>query len=306
MTPPKRPGSVTGSIEGRLANSGQRGGRQFMASSPIQEAPDEDLDLWDAASLDYPGRQSPRAGDFEEFENEEIMFFDEPKYHSWHYWLLHLSWLLAIGLGVPAAMFTKHESNSQRPGAGRRLPSRPGCFIKADPFINPYTTVVNDPGFNFTLSFIIICYMITFVALILLFVLMCYKGTKSPKWKRHFKILVLCTVVFLISRSPVDIIQLKGLIQAAMGFKQLNILAYELEYEILLIWCTYLPIVLHPIIYLSFVSEYRLGAMKTLRTICGCQKKYEQKQQAKMDHYKSDEILSERSAVSKTQVSNML
>ena len=82
MTPPKRPGSVTGSIEGRLANSGPAGrmGRQFMASSPIQEATDEDLDLWDAASLDYPGRQSPRAGDFEEFEHEDqIMFFDEPK-----------------------------------------------------------------------------------------------------------------------------------------------------------------------------------------------------------------------------------
>ena len=83
MTPPKRPGSVTGSIEGRLANSGgprDRLGRQFMASSPIQEATDEDLDLWDAASLDYPGRQSPRAGDFEEFEyGEEIEFYDEPK-----------------------------------------------------------------------------------------------------------------------------------------------------------------------------------------------------------------------------------
>ena len=78
VTPPKRPGSVTGSIEGRLAHSGPRG-RQFMASSPIQEIAEDELDLWEAASLDYPGRQSPRAGDFEEFEHEEIMFFDEPK-----------------------------------------------------------------------------------------------------------------------------------------------------------------------------------------------------------------------------------
>ncbi len=117
----------------------------------------------------------------------------------------------------------------------------------------------------------------------------------------------MCTfVIFMISRSPIDILQLKGLIEAAMGFKQLNILAYELEYEILLFWCTYLPIVLHPIAYLSFVSEFRNGAMKTWRVICGCQKKYEMKQQAKMDKYKSDEILSERSAVSKTQVSNIL
>ena len=116
----------------------------------------------------------------------------------------------------------------------------------------------------------------------------------------------MCTLVFLISRSPVDIIQFMGLVQAARGFKELGQDSYELEYEILLIWCTYLPIILHPIIHLAFVSEYRKGALKTIRTICGCQQKYEQKQQHKMDHYKSDEILSERSAVSKTQVSNML
>ena len=236
-------------------------------------------------------------------------FCSNSRYHSWHHYLLHFSWALAIGLGVPAAMFAEHRYDTPRGNQGgyqSKLPGRPGCFIAADPFKNPYTTVVNDPGFNFTLSFLIICYMITFVVLILMFCLICYKKTKSPKWKRFFKILICSSIIFMISRSPVDIIQLKGLIQAAMGFKQLNILAYELEYEILLIWCTYLPIVLHPIVQLSFVSEYRQGAMKTLRTICGCQAKYEQKQQDKMDNYKTDEIMSERSAVSKTQVSNML
>ena len=59
LTVPKRPGSVTGSIEGRLATStptGRRLGQQFKASSPIQEDPDEEMDdLWDQASLDYPG-----------------------------------------------------------------------------------------------------------------------------------------------------------------------------------------------------------------------------------------------------------
>ena len=40
----------------------------------------------------------------------------------------------------------------------------------------------------------------------------------------------------VISRSPMDIIQLKGIVEAAMGFKQLNVLPYQLEYEILLIW----------------------------------------------------------------------
>ena len=84
----KRPGSVTGSIEGRLATSAPvaqgRLGRQFMASSPLHEETEEDMDLWDAASLDYPGRQSPRnLADWEQqdqfYENEDVVFFDEPR-----------------------------------------------------------------------------------------------------------------------------------------------------------------------------------------------------------------------------------
>ena len=187
-----------------------------------------------------------------------------------------------------------------------QFPKRPGCFIPANPFENPYSTTIADPGFNFTLSFIIITYIITFLVVIFMLCLICFKETKSNKYRRHLKILILCFVTFLISRTPVDIVQLKGLIEAAIGFKQLNILANELEYEILYVWCTYIPLFAHPIIYFSFVSEYRQGGMKTLRTLCGCQKSYEDKQQAKMDKYKSDEILSERSNVSKTQVSNML
>ena len=267
------------------------------------------MDLWDAASLDYPGRQSPGIiQDWEDvYENEDIEFFDEPKFHTWHYYLLGFTALLAIGLGVPAAMMTEHRfSYQQNSQFNPRVPNRPGCFIPADPFKNPYTTTVNDPGFNFQLSFVIIAYMLTFAIMILMFCLICYKETRNQKFKRFLKILGCSFVIFMISRSPIDILQFKGLIEAALGYKQLNILAYELEYEILLIWTTYLPLILHPIVFLSFVSEYRDGAMKTLRTICGCQRKYELKQQEKMDKYKSDEILSERSAVSKTQVSNML
>ena len=110
----------------------------------------------------------------------------------------------------------------------------------------------------------------------------------------------------MISRAPIDIIQLKGLIEAGMGFKQLNTLPDELEFEILYIWATYIPLVLHPIVFLSFASEYRIGAMKALRTIFGVQRKHEINKQAKMDQYKADEIMSERSAISKTQVSNIL
>ena len=103
-TQQNRPGSVTGSIEGRLA-SGNRGRREFMASSPVQEVPEEDMDLWDQASLDYPGRFSPGRDGFDEFDDfiedgrDDIIFYDEPRYHTWHVILLGLTWLMAIGMG---------------------------------------------------------------------------------------------------------------------------------------------------------------------------------------------------------------
>ena len=175
-----------------------------------------------------------------------------------------------------------------------------------DPFGNQNRVTIVDPGFNFSLSFIIVEYFCTFAISVLLLCMICYKETKSPKYKRFVKILIGCLLIFMISRSPIDILQFKGLIEVAMGFFLRSITSYELEHEILLIWTTYIPILLHPILFLSFVSEYRIGAMKSLRTLCGCQRKYEEKQQAKIDKYKTDEIMSERSAVSKTQMSNIL
>ena len=104
-TPNNRPGSVTGSIEGRLAGSGgRRREREFMASSPLHEATEEEMDLWDAASLDYPGRMSPGEGngwEFMEDQNVDMFTFegDEPRFHLWHYIVLGLTCALALGLG---------------------------------------------------------------------------------------------------------------------------------------------------------------------------------------------------------------
>ena len=59
-----------------------------MASSPLPEV-DEDvgdaLDLWDAASLDYPGRDIDEPHGWE-FMDEHISF-EEPRYHTWHLWI---------------------------------------------------------------------------------------------------------------------------------------------------------------------------------------------------------------------------
>jgi len=73
-----------------------------------------------------------------------------------HYWMMGLACGLALGIGVPAAMFTEHHPFVEADGdvgrIGGNRKGRPGCYVPADPFKNPYSTTVNDPGFNFTLS----------------------------------------------------------------------------------------------------------------------------------------------------------
>ena len=106
---------MTGSIEGRLATStptggGRPGGRQFMAASPLHEETEEDMDLWDAASLDYPGRQSPGMIDEWDEREDELIFYDEPRYHQWHKWLLISTWLGALAFGIPAAMYVESKA----------------------------------------------------------------------------------------------------------------------------------------------------------------------------------------------------
>merc|ERR1712061_639453 len=124
---PKRPGSVTGSIEGRLATS--KGGRRshqqvpFMASSPLPEV-DEDvedaMDLWDAASLDYPGLDANEPNGWE-FMDQQVSY-EEPRYHTWHLWLACLTWVLALSVGVPATFMVQHKTGS---GHENVEPSRP-------------------------------------------------------------------------------------------------------------------------------------------------------------------------------------
>ena len=55
------------------------------------------------------------------------------RYHQWHFWLLGFSLLPAMAMGIIAALFVEHKvgKNDGRFGA---QPSRPGCFVPADPF----------------------------------------------------------------------------------------------------------------------------------------------------------------------------
>jgi hypothetical protein len=125
-----------------------------------------------------------------------------------------LTWGLALAIGVPAAMFTEHHpfvlTGTDRKGGQRK--GRPGCYIPADPFKNPYSTTVNDPGFNFTLSNLIITYILPIVFLVFMIsMIYCKKITDNTKFRRYVKILVFLTIVFVLSRyDTIFEVKMKG------------------------------------------------------------------------------------------------
>ena len=94
-------------------------------------------------------------------------------YSSLHLWTLGITWLLAAGIGVPAALMMEHQ-----PGG-----ARPGCKVPVDPFQNPYSQTVDDPGFNFILSFIVIGYMISTVVILVFLVLICWHRMADKRFR---------------------------------------------------------------------------------------------------------------------------
>lgn len=221
--------------------------QSFAASSPIPEFED---DLWDSASLDYPGREVDTPHDWNFMIEKDVHF------SSWTLWLLGLFVLLSLAFGIPATLMME------------RFPKeRPGCNIPVRPFSAPYSVVVLDTGFNFQLSFIVICYFIALISLLLIITVIFTKRLANKLFLNSVKILVGLTLVFAISRSPVDIIQIKSIIDAVQGYSQID--EMDIEIDIIFVWTTFLPVLLNPIVYFSFMKDYRLGALNALKRIFG-------------------------------------
>ena len=220
-----------------------------------------------------------------------------------------LTWAVALSVGVPAAMMVVHKNEDGAHFGDSHVhvePTRPGCYIDVNPFKNPQFITINDPGFNFNLSVLVIFYIGAAVAMLLLLILVHCRKTKNSKYQRYVKIFTWYCVIFTISRSPIDIWQLKALIETAMGFRASNQVSYELEYEVLFVWLTYIPLIAHPILYFSFCSEFLKGSKIAIKKICGCQQVEHELEDAKMNHYKEQEILEARTTITKTQSSEML
>jgi len=241
----------------------------MRASSPLAGVQEEEwgrphspegTDLWELASLDYPGR--------EDGEMQYEVYDDEPRLREWLWMLIPLSYLLSLGFGIPAATITPSSSSGEGPKA-------PGCYVEVEPSKNfQYSSIQSDPGVNLVLSSVILTYLVPMAVMFLLSLLLCTtRWTKDGKLNRFYKMCIALCIFFMVFKSPIDIIQFRDLMYALEGGRRINPLPNEIEQEVLLVWCALLPVVGNPIIYLTCVSDYRDNIAKAWRICRGQQEK---------------------------------
>ncbi|XP_023324282.1 uncharacterized protein LOC111698230 [Eurytemora carolleeae] len=242
-------------------------------SSPLKMVEEEyapsliGSDLWDAASLGYPG--------LDEFEMDHED--DEPRLREWLQWFIPVICLLSLGFGIPAA-------------ASMETVNSPGCYVHVNPFENPNSYIINDPGFNLMICSVVFTYIAPGLLMIFFSLLLCTtRWTKDGKLNRFYKMCIALCAFFIAVKSPVDIIQFKDLVYSAYGSKQVNRLPNTLEHDVLIFWAAILPVVGNPIIYLTCVSDYRVNIAQAWKLITGKQ----DKEALYIDEYKDNKLTEE-------------
>ena len=306
----KREGSVNGSTAGSVSGNVSRGpapyhsntpqrkishnssinsGRHNMrgaqaaparTSSPLSQVHEDkyaesvDGELWEMASMEYPGRNDLDL----EFDDEEDYVPDEPRLREWMKWVVMTMWLL--GLGIGAVALEQAQYSDQRP---------PGCYLAPDKALlakGRHNYFIRDPTINLLLSTVTINYIVPGIFFIMCSVLLCTtRWTQDGKLNRFFKMCIGLCVMFLASRylditcmslyprimlsicfrSSVDILQFRDIIHTSQGISITNKRPDQLENEVLLFWAAIIPVVGNPIIYLFCVTEYRQNIINMWR-----------------------------------------
>ena len=154
------PGSISGSIQGgHGVHSGPR------ASSPLRMVEEEgyaasvDGELWELASMEYPGKNDLDL-EFDDPEGED----NEPRLREWLKYIVHLVWLIALGIGAPAAMLSQTDQRA------------PGCYLAQDNTLiakSRFSSILQDPTMNLLISSVTLTYIVPSVMMILSAILLC-------------------------------------------------------------------------------------------------------------------------------------
>jgi len=161
------PGSVSGSIS---SHTPSRHGHHLpahlapRASSPLRQVEEEyaesiDGELWELASMEYPGRDDLDL-EFEEGDGDE----DEPRLREWLKYVVHLVWLVGLGIGAPAAMLAQSDNTP------------PGCYLAQDSTLiarsrNSY--ILQDPTLNLLIASVSLNYIVPSTLMVMASILLC-------------------------------------------------------------------------------------------------------------------------------------
>uniref|UniRef100_A0A0K2UZB0 G-protein coupled receptors family 1 profile domain-containing protein n=1 Tax=Lepeophtheirus salmonis TaxID=72036 RepID=A0A0K2UZB0_LEPSM len=99
--------SISGGSVQRGANYLKPPLHNFRASSPLKEEI-ASVDLWEEASLGYPGRQCPSIRTREMVDMDDEDELGPPTFHQWHYFLTGTTWIIALSFGISAAFYMKY------------------------------------------------------------------------------------------------------------------------------------------------------------------------------------------------------
>jgi len=260
------PGSVSGSISGHTPS---RHGHDHLsvppgprASSPLGLVEEEgyagsvDGELWELASMEYPGKNDLDL-EFEDVDGD----VDEPRLREWLKYVVPLVWLIGLGIGVPAALLA--QSNNKPPG----------CYLAQDPTLiakSRHSYILQDPTMNLLIASVALNYIVPCTLMIMASILLCTtRWTQDGKLNRFYKMCIALCVLFMASRSPIDILQFNSIVHTTYGTTITNRRPDQLEHEILLVWAALVPVVGNPIIYLFCVTEYRQNIARMWRACTG-------------------------------------
>jgi len=279
---PRTPGSVNGSFRGGIPSvsgsatvSGSVMGRgrgranfspPFLANSTMSGVEEEFADpeegeLWELASMEYPGKADMMDLHVEEDESDP----EEPRLREWMKYFVFLCWFLALGIGIPATLQAQYDD---------KIPN--GCYIHEDPnqlARSRNSVIIQDASLNMLISSVVVTYIIPSVLMLVLSILLrTTRWTKDGKLNRFYKMAIALCILFISTKSPVDIYGFQELIHTSQLFSVVNRRPDELEREILFVWVALMPVVGNPIIYLFCVTEYRSNIRRAWRMCLGTEK----------------------------------
>ena len=193
-----------------------------------------------------------------------------------HKWAVPLAWVLGLGLAIPAGAVASMSCGQCGVFHAQQNAGRQGTEY----WVN--------------LAYLLAAFLLPWLVLMfpLMALLMQLCGARQPRLdpphSRTAAIMVALILLFIASRAPHDIWELKNMLSSQYGTRgnPYNAGYTSLETQMTLDCFVYVPMLLHPILFLLLQPEYRAGFREMWRTLY-CNKDAAAREAAKQARYKN-------------------